>query len=128
MKKLVHALRLPLAGAMAVLSIGCATPRYPGQSPSAIITVNNERTTLNHLTIYLVPSLGTPERLGTVDLNRSRNFTIRRGQLSGTYRLWARQGTRKGFYSPEFSLAESDVLEWDLHMNHVFLLGTTAGN
>ena len=70
----------------------------------------------------------SPARLGTVDLNRSQNFTIRRGQLSGTYRLWARQGTRKGLYSPEFSLAESDVLEWDLHMNHVFLLGTTAGN
>ena len=76
MKTLIHSLRLPLVGALAVLSIGCATPRYPGQSPSAIITVNNERTTLNHLTIYLVPSLGTPERLGTVDLNRSRNFTI----------------------------------------------------
>ncbi|UCC24379.1 MAG: hypothetical protein JSU98_11650 [Gemmatimonadales bacterium] len=122
-----HNLRVALLTGLAVLISGCATNRFPGQSPSAIITVNNEHSVLNHVTVYLVPSLGTPVRLGTVDLNDSRNFTIRRGQLSGTYRLWARQGAREGFYSPEFTLAERDVVEWDLRMNHVFLLGTTDG-
>ena len=106
---------------------GCASPRYPGQTPSAIITVNNEHAAMSHLTVYLVPSLGTPVRLGTVDLNRSRSFTIRRQQLSGTYRLWARLGGRRSLYSPEFTLSESDVLEWDLRMNQVFLLGTREG-
>jgi hypothetical protein len=121
-------LRLPavvLAGL--VLLAACASPRYPGRTPSAVITVNNEHAAMNHLTAYLVPNLGTPVRLGTVDLNRSRDFTIRRVQLAGTYRLWARLGGRRGVYSPEFTLTESDVVEWDLRINQVFLLGSRDG-
>jgi hypothetical protein len=79
------------------------------------------------LTVYLAPALGTSVRLGTVDLNKTRQFRIRRGQLAGTYRLWARPLSGRGFYSPEFTLAEGDVVEWDLRMNQVFLVGTTGG-
>lgn len=127
MKTAHHRARATLLLGLALLLAGCTSTRFPGDRPSAVITVNNEHSSLNHITIYLVPALGTPERLGTVDLNKSRDFTVRRAQISGTYRLWARSGTRRGFYSPEFSMAERDVLEWDLRMNQVFLLGTTDG-
>lgn len=123
---------LPAVTALALTAIaiaGCSASRYyPGQEPMAIINVNNEHAAMATLTVYLEPALGTAVRLGTVDLNSTRQFRIRRGQLAGTYRLWGRPLSGRGFYSPEFTLAEGDVLEWDLRMNQVFLVGSTGGD
>jgi len=88
-----------------------------------MIRVNNEHSAMAHLTVYIVPALGAPVRLGTVELNRSRTFSLRRDQVSGSYRLWARAEGRDGFYSPEFNLSDGEVWEWDLRMNQVFRTG-----
>lgn len=120
--------RLPLlvAMALAVAASGCVSASYPGRGPAAVLRVNNEHSALAHLTIYLVPALGSPVRLGTVDLNRTREFTLRRDQVSGTYRLWARPEGRDGFYSREFNLREGEIWEWDLRANQVFRTGTMS--
>lgn len=109
-----------------VLMAGCASAPFPGQTPSARILVNNEHSDVASLTVHLVPSLGNTHRLGTVDLNRTKDFTVRRNALTGSYRLWARPMGGQGFYSPEFTLHRGDVVEWDLRMNQVFRLGNTS--
>lgn len=103
---------------------GCASSSYPGSGPAAMIRVNNEQSNVPFMTVYLVPSMGTPDRLGTVGMNQSEDFRVQRTQLAGTYRLWARPEGRRSFYSPEFNLARGDILEWDVRMNHVFYKGT----
>lgn len=115
-----------LALAVAAAASGCASASFPGRGPAAVLRVNNEHSALAYLTIYLVPALGTPVRLGTVDLNRSRDVTLRRDQVSGTYRLWARPEGRDGFYSQEFNLREGEIWEWDLRSNQVFRTGTMS--
>lgn len=126
MRKLSTAARWVVTLVLAVGLWGCATSSYPGQGPSAVIRVNNEHSNLAHVTVYLVPSLGTPERLGNVEVNRVRAFTIKRSQLAGTYRMWARPEGRRAFYSPEFNMSRGDVMEWDLRMNQVFLTGNVT--
>jgi len=126
--KSIRALRsLLLIPVLVAWISACASSRFPGQGPSALVRVNNEHSTLSHLTIYLVPSLGTPVRLGTVESNRTRDFRIRRGQLTGNYRLWARVEGGNSFYSPEFTLSDRDVWEWDLRMNQLFRTGVLTG-
>lgn len=122
----LRTIRLPILATLALAAGlgGCASSSYPGSAPAATIRVNNEHSNVPFMTVYLVPSLGTPDRLGTVGVNRSGEFKIKRTQLAGTYRLWARPEGRRGFYSPEFNLASGDILEWDVRMNHVFYKGT----
>lgn len=108
--------------------VGCAsTLDAPGESddgtPAARIIVDNAQSGYATLTVELVPPTGIERRLGTVDLNQSGRFTVRRVGLSGQYRLRADPLGSPEFLSPMFTLADGDVVEWDLNLNQI-LYGT----
>lgn len=121
-------LRVAVVTLFAVGLASCAsTARYPGdrQADAATIVVNNKSSTLSSMTVHLLTPDGVRQRLGTVNLNESRSFTVHRANLSGTYRLMAEPLGQRDLYSHEFALSEGDLVEWNLKQNYVQLRGTT---
>lgn len=110
---------------------GCAsTLDPPGESrdtPTARIVVDNVRSGYATLTVEIVPSTGAERRLGTVDLNQSRRFTVSGTGVGGQVRLRADPLGGPEFLSPTFTLADGDLVEWDLHLNQI-LYGGDAGS
>ncbi len=116
-------IRGTLVACLTVLLAACATTSFPGESrASARIVINNEHSPVER-TIHLVPSLGNAKRLGRVPHNDSGSFDIPE-QVGGTYRLWSRTSGDRGFYSPEFTLEDGYVVEWDMRLNRVIRIGT----
>ncbi len=121
-------LRLAAAVLFAASLPSCATTaRYPGdrQANAVTIVVNNKSSTLSSMTVHLLTPDGVRQRLGTVNLNESRSFTVQRAYISGTYRLMAEPLGQRDLYSHEFTLSEGDLVEWNLKQNYVQLRGTT---
>ena len=120
---MTRTVRGALVACVAVLVAACATTSFPGESrATARIVINNEHSPVER-TIHLVPALGNAQRLGRVHHNDSGSFDIDR-QVAGTYRLWSRTSGDQGFYSPEFTLEDGYVVEWDLRLNRVIRIGT----
>lgn len=92
-----------------------------------MIRINSEGSNLPQMTVYLVPSAGTRERLGNVPVDQVRDFELRDARLVGTYRILVRPEGRGEIYSPEFNLARGDVVEWNLRLNRVYFRGTQGG-
>jgi len=120
---MVQPIRGAFVAGLAILLAGCATTSFPGESrASARIVINNEHSPVER-TIHLVPSLGNTKRLGRVQHNDSDSFDIPE-RVGGTYRLWSRTSGDRGFYSPEFTLEDGYVVEWDMRLNRVIRIGT----
>jgi hypothetical protein len=120
----------PLRFLLAFLALGgllaCAssTP-YPGSVPRTALIIDNTTSALTSMSVHLLTPEGGRVALGTVKLNESRTFTLRRSLRAGSYRLEAR-GTRK-VVSSEFRLDAGDLIEWDLRRNRVRFQGHDSG-
>jgi hypothetical protein len=108
------------------LASGCATQAaYPGDrsSHSAVVVVNNTNTSLSSITVWLLAPGGERQKLGTVNLNETRSFPVRRAAVAGTYRLRAEPLGDRDFTSNSFSLRDGDTVEWNLRRNYVQFRG-----
>jgi hypothetical protein len=129
-RNVARALRMFATPLLAVAVVGCSSKAvYPGDrvSDTAVIMVNNTNTVLSQMTVHLIAPGGERKRLGNVNLNESRSFTIRRANLSGTYRLLAEPLGHREITSHSFALSEGDAVEWNLRQNFVQYRGSLKG-
>lgn len=111
--------------APAVIS-GCATggEAAPMAEAAAGVTVEVENTVVppTSLVVYMVPSTGTRQMLGTVDPNSSQTFRFSAAATPERYRLVGETTAGTDLVSREFTVT-GDItgLTWDVELNTVNL-------
>lgn len=116
-----------VAWLVAGLSSCAGTTEMPGSTPEARIVVDNTRAGVTGRTVYLVSPGRQPIRLGDLELNRKKEFTVRQRGLLGRYRLILGTPRRVRMASRWFDLNEGDRVEWDLDDNQVLFQGNVSG-
>lgn len=119
---------LALAFATGLTAAACSGNPDPAMAgldgDGSYVVVDNTNTTLGTATIYLIPTNGIRERLGTVTMNEEKAFEVQRS-VGLEYRLLAEHGVDE-FASRPFTLAEGDVVEWNLDLNQIQYRGVTG--
>ncbi len=113
-----------MAGALLLGLTGCGIfpeqrPPFPGQEPSASISVDGTESRFLGMTIYINSTAGFRQRLGTLSVGGRDQF-IFRNLRPGSHWLEGRaQGTDQ-IRSRDFILRDGDSIEWDLGTNDIF--------
>lgn len=119
---------IPVLILAAALTAACAgSLRAPGQTPTAVIVVDNRRATNSTLTIDLISAEGPRSRLGDIPPRERREFQVRRTLLTGHYQLEGRHGAGGLIVSRSFTLTNGDEILWDVERNRIWFQGNREG-
>lgn len=104
---------------------GCASspagePEAAGGGAAAegyTIRVMNQHTSRQEMTIFMVPTGGIRQSLGTVAADATRDFPF--SGERGSYRLVAQPAIGSNVTSPSFNVNRPGVYTWDVQLNRV---------
>ncbi|MBT8403471.1 MAG: hypothetical protein KJP18_06420 [Gemmatimonadetes bacterium] len=123
---LIRPVRLAAALIAAAVLTACASnPQYPGnrETYQAQVEIDNGNSSLSNFTVHLVSANGPRQRLGNVNLNETRSFSVSYPSSGGRYQLMATLISGYELFSPAFTLTEGDMIVWNLQRNRVFFAG-----